>query len=158
MRLILLLFAIILNLTAIACSCNNDRPFLDVAPGARLVALVKVVQVPTSDRSNEMIVEIIEAFQGKEERKTISVYGDNGLLCRPYITAFKRGKYYVIGMIGANEEYGEKPAAYAVSICGEYWLKANKLTKRASGNVSNKTKRISFADVKKHLEPPSSQN
>ena len=43
-----------------------------------------------------MEVEITEVYKGTESRKNVTVWGDPGHLCRPYLSTFKEGEFYVI--------------------------------------------------------------
>jgi len=102
-----------------------------------------------------MEVEVIEIFKGKETRKTIIVWGDNGILCRPYLNRFQVGKYYVIAFSQAGDrtrENPEKETDYAISICGDYWLSADIKNKTASGAVTKGLMQISIADLRKRLK------
>ena len=49
----------------------------------------------------------------------IRVWGDDGALCRPYISAFPLGTRWIFALKRLRE-----PAAqdYAISICGDFWL------------------------------------
>jgi len=49
----------------------------------------------------------------------IRVWGDDGALCRPYVSAFPRGTRWIFALKRLRE-----PAAqdYAISICGDFWL------------------------------------
>ena len=60
-----------------------------------------------------MTVEIIKKYKGKETRKTIKIWGDNGAECRPYISNFK---------------IGDALPPFAPNILGEYKLQGEKST------------------------------
>lgn len=100
-----------------------------------------------------MEVEIIKTFKGSETRKSIVVWGDNGNLCRPYLSQFEIGKYYVIAFDkGSDGSQGyvhsdEKATDYSISNCGDFWLTANNETKTASGSVSSTLSSISFGNL-----------
>lgn len=146
-----------------ACDCNSQGKFLTVAPKSKFVALVKVNKYLTykdiydkpMPMSMEVEVEIIEIFKGTERRKTVTVWGDNGILCRPYLNRFAVGNYYVISFENtggrglASPE--EKPTDYAISICGDYWLEADIKSGMANGSVSKELSRISFVDLRRRL-------
>jgi hypothetical protein len=105
-------------------------------------------QVPMS-----MEVEIIKTFRGKETRKTVTVWGDNGALCRPYLNTFVINNYYIIAFdqgsdttdINANEN--ENKNDYSISNCGDYWLTADNEKKVATGAISEKQNEIGFGDL-----------
>lgn len=141
-----------------ACDCDSQGHFLTVAPKSKLVALVKVSryltfiniydeQIPLS-----MEIEIIKVYHGQETRKMITVWGDNGALCRPYLNIFKVDSNYIIAFeqgsnttINANKE--ENKTDYAISNCGDYWLKTDMNKRIAIGAVSENQSKIGFGDL-----------
>jgi hypothetical protein len=164
-RLVVILVFIILTVpqTIFACDCDSQGAFLTVAPKAEMVALVKINRYLTfkdiydNPTPMSMEVEIIDIYKGKETRKIITVWGDNGSLCRPYLSLFEIGKYYVIAFdkgsetteIGANQT--EKETDYSISNCGDYWLQVDTDKQLASGSVTDKQKEIKLNDLKMRL-------
>jgi hypothetical protein len=142
-----------------ACDCVSQGHFLTVAPKSKLVALVKVNRYLTfkniydKQTPMSMEVEIIKIFHGQETRKTVTVWGDNGALCRPYLNTFRINNYYIIAFeqgsditeINANKE--EKKTDYAISNCGDFWLTADYEKKVATGAVSKTQNKIGFGDL-----------
>lgn len=142
-----------------ACDCESQGHFLTVAPKSKLVALVKVNRYLTFKNIHDkptpmsMEVEIIKVFHGHETRKNVTVWGDNGALCRPYLNAFAINNYYIIAFeqdskiteINANKE--EKITDYAISNCGDYWLTADNEKKVAIGAVNESQNKIGFGDL-----------
>lgn len=147
-----------------ACDCGYEGPFLKMAKRTPLVALVKVKKYLTfkdidgSKTPMSMEVEIIEKYKGKENRKMITVWGDIGNLCRPYLSIFKEEKYYVIAFDKGNHNSGhrdEKDTDYSITACGCYWLTADVRKKEAAGDIdspSRKNKIIKLQTLKKRLE------
>lgn len=146
-----------------ACECVSKGPFLTVAPTADFVALVKVTRYLTfKDIYKEkmpmsMEVQVVSIYKGKETRKKVVVWGDNGILCRPYLSKFKLGNYYVIafhhgadGLNGRGHET-EKKTDYSISVCGDYWLEADRKTQTAKGAVTPTQNQITLAELKKKL-------
>lgn len=142
-----------------ACSCESEGPFLTVAQSGDLVALVRITkylsfreiqkqQIPMS-----MEAEIISIYKGTENRKTIKVWGDYGHLCRPYLSHFDSGSFYVISFFKGRD--GKKGFAhpdetsndYYISICGDYWLSAYPGTQTAAGSVSRILGSIRFGEL-----------
>ncbi len=160
---ILSLFLLVPAGRSFSCSCDPQGAFLDVAPRATFVALVKVKQYSSFREINNepipmsMDVEVIKVYKGKEERKTVKVWGDNGRLCRPYLSQFKPGQYYVIafskGMDGAEgyTHKNETPSDYAISICGDFWLDADIDKQMAKGKVSEKEQEIPLSKLESSL-------
>ena len=101
--------------SALACSCSWGGPFTKVALGTDLVVLVEV----RSYYRHSMDVRILEVLKGSEARRVVRVWGDDGALCRPYVSSFARGTRWILAL----KHLGE-PAAqdYVMSICGDFWL------------------------------------
>src|SRR5690606_38300435 len=99
-----ILFALKVN--ACQCECKGDCSFKVIANNQDFVALVKVISFDEYlDRNIDghegkmpccMTVEIIKKYKGLENRKTFKICGDNGALCRPYLSNFQIGSYYLI--------------------------------------------------------------
>ena len=160
---VLLLFTV----KARACSCNYGGPFLKVALGTPFIAVVKVTKYLTFKDIYEqktpmsMEVEVIEVYKGSESRKKITVWGDPGNLCRPYLSTFKEGQYYVIafspGRPGGHPD--EQATDYSISICGAYWLTVDFDKKTATGDIDSKDKKTQtcgLAALKSRFDPNSS--
>ena len=98
---------------ALACRCLWAGPFTKVALATELVVLADV----KSYERHGMDVVVIEVLKGKEDRRTIRVWGDDGALCRPYVSTFPRGSRWILAL-------QREPASgdYAISGCGAFWL------------------------------------
>jgi hypothetical protein len=125
--IVLLIFSLVKN--NYACSCEWFGPFLQVAKGADLVALVKIKSFSSYSRDipMSMDIEIIELIKGEDTRKTVKVWGDTGILCRPYLTIFQSDSIWVLSLFnsigeGQFRHPDEKEGDYNISGCGEYWL------------------------------------
>jgi hypothetical protein len=102
---------------ALACSCTWGGPFTNVALRSDLIVLAEV----RSYHRHSMDVTIVEVLKGSETRRTIRVWGDNGALCRPYVTAFPRGSRWIFALRALREPDARD---YVISICGDFWLEA----------------------------------
>jgi hypothetical protein len=98
---------------ALACRCVWAGPFTKVALATELVVLADV----RSYERHGMDVAVIEVLKGKEDRRTIRVWGDDGALCRPYVATFPRGTRWIFSL-------QREPVSgdYAISGCGAFWL------------------------------------
>ena len=167
LKLLLITLFLIFGQIIFACDCESKDKFLKVSPKKELVTLVKIIsytnfenlyeefEVPNNLTPMSMEVEIIEIFKGKEDQKTITIWGDNGILCRPYITEFKPNEYYLIALNKGleNSDFGqknEKKSDYYISNCGEYWLKANVQKNFATGYITNR--KLPFSKIRKRLK------
>ena len=149
--------------TILACDCDSQGAFLTVAPKTEMISLIKVIRYLTfkeiSDKPTpiSMEVEIVEIFKGQEKRKKITVWGDNGYLCRPYLNIFEIGKYYVIAfdrgsvMTDINSTQAEMKTDYFVSNCGDFWLCVDIDKQIATGAVTDKQNEIGLKDLKNRL-------
>jgi hypothetical protein len=160
----LLILASSLNVSQVfACSCNYAGSFVKMAARTSLVALVKVVKFTSTIKINtgketdmplSMEVEIIETYKGTESRKRITVWGDNGALCRPYLNNFSEGKYYLIAFSEAGHN-DEKKDDYSISVCGCYWLNVDFDKQTATGDIDSPDKRmdttLALAQVKNKI-------
>ena len=170
LKTILTIFILAIVQTILACDCDSKGAFLKVAPATKLVALVKVTKYLTFEDIYEvktpmsMEVEIIDIYKGEETRKTVIVWGDIGNLCRPYLSEFKEGQYYVIAFEGGSDgskgfaHSNEKTTDYAISNCGEYWLSVDLKKKVAIGSVADKQNEITLEKLKtilKDIKKPS---
>ena len=161
--LIFLIFILTATNHIFACDCECAGDFLTVAPESKLVALVKVNRYLTfKDIYNKptpmsMEVEIVEIFKGEETRKFVTVWGNNGGLCRPYLSRFNIDNYYVIAFkqgseTGFNANKDEKKTDYAISNCGRYWLTADNEKEIATDAVSKNQNTIDFGDLRKYFK------
>jgi hypothetical protein len=156
---------LLLTVKAWSCSCNYQGPFIQMAPATPLVALVKVTKYLTFQdiyavkTPMSMQVEIIDVYKGTENRKKVTVWGDPGNLCRPYLSAFKEGQYYVIAFSPGRTKGGHKnelATDYTISICGTYWLTVDFAQKTASGDIDSKDQQsqtMSLSALKSRLDP-----
>ena len=149
--ILLTVFIFTISKKTFACDCNSAGEFLKVAPTSDFVSLIKVTKYLTfkdiegTNIPMSMEVEIIDIYKGKETKKTIVVWGDNGMECRPYLSEFKIGEYYVIAFF-------KEKVDYYISICGDYWLQADIEKKIANGSVAEKQNHINLSDLKATLE------
>ncbi len=129
-----------------ACSCSSawNDTFLRTARSNEYVALVKVLSFDAFlndefKRGHEekipysMTVEVIRNYKGFTEGEKIIIYGDNGILCRPYLNVFELDAYYLIAPIQYEYE-GEQ--SFSFFICRTDYLKVNKSSNTVVGNYS----------------------
>ena len=157
-RIFILTFFIGFSLLKIfACDCGYHGSFLKMSKRTPLVALVKVTKYLTfkdiynSKTPMSMEVEIIDIYKGKELRKTITVWGDIGNLCRPYLSNFKEGQFYVIAFDNGNYSGGhpnEKDSDYSIFNCGCYWLTIDFSKMKAMGDIESENRTVTTIDLK----------
>jgi hypothetical protein len=121
---------LLLTPSAYACSCaDNNHSFIQNAEKAKLVIRGKVLEYHwyKGDKSETrpplaMTVAVKEVYAGATTSKTIMVWGDNGIICRPYVSQFPVGTEWVLAL---SPDSWSKKGELAISSCGEYSLKVN---------------------------------
>lgn len=161
MRHILLIIIILSSFDLSACSCS--RPWNDsfslTAERTEFVALVKVISfdeyldfdVIGNNKSMpySMTVEIIKKYKGSESRKRITILGDNGMLCRPYLDNFKINNYYLVAPNSLSNSLDTK---YEFYVCNTTFLEVDIESKIASGNYSMFRSEINLDTFENKLE------
>ena len=150
---------------AFACTCGSNKSFLRTISNAKVIALIKVNHFLNYDRIQDqdtplsMEVEIIEIYKGELISQKIEVWGDNGVLCRPYLdTVFEEGKYYIIGLYSALDgrkgyvHKDERTEDFAISSCGYYWLNVDLNDKMVYGIINSNKREMKFEKLMKKLK------
>ncbi|CAM3543336.1 hypothetical protein [Aequorivita lipolytica] len=165
-KTLVLLFILLISIKSFACSCEcgGDCSFSQISKGSEFVALVKVIEYSDfleekiSDYDGKMplsmTVEVIENYIGSEKRKTIKIWGDNGMLCRPYIANFKVGKYYLIApsIIETESKYSTGNINdYDLFSCWTDYLQVDFDKKIAYGEYSKEENQISLKDFEREI-------
>jgi hypothetical protein len=158
--IIILLIILPLN-GALACSCSfawNDS-FSRTAKHSEFVALAKVISYDEYlDRDIlghdgkmpfTMTVEIIKKYKGKEQRKRIRIQGDDGIMCRPYLSEFKINGHYLIAPIPLEDNPNTE---YEFFVCRTDYLEVDMDKNEAFGNYSFIRKRIDISTFENKLK------
>ena len=95
-----------------------------------------------------MTVEIIKKYKGKEQREKIKILGDNGILCRPYLSDFKINGYYLAAPIPIENKPNTE---YEFFACRTDYLKVDISKNRAYGKYSLIRRRISLSSFENKL-------
>lgn len=161
-QLVFILNCLIFSSNCLACFCAGSLEFSKIAPYSEFVALVKVTKYSkfiSYDIDNPlpiaMEVEVIDVYKGNEKRKTITVWGDKGNLCRPFIGWFKLDSLYVIAFEkgidafteNANVHQDERSTDYAISICEEYYMSVDQKNQVAISYPSTTKKNIPLNEI-----------
>src|SRR5436309_15002496 len=90
------LFIVLIAVTAkdiFACSCvPAANPFLKVAPKSMLVIRGRILRYAgDGEAKTEMDVEVLETLAGEAPKRVVSISGDTGNQCRPYVSSFPIG-------------------------------------------------------------------
>jgi len=156
MKLPLLILAMTFSMQSFPCDCGYNGPFLHVAKQTKLVVVIRVKNYfhpgELSHMPMAMRVEVLEVLKGKEERKSIIVWGDNGWLCRPYVSQFKKDSVYVLALNEENgkwEEEQENRKDYFVRSCGAFWLTADIVKRKVLGDINSTDKSSQSMTIEK---------
>jgi hypothetical protein len=144
-----------------ACSCSrswNDS-FGLTTEGSEFVALVKIISFDEYlDREimdyngrmpYSMTVEIIKKYRGVESRKRITILGDNGMLCRPYLADFEINGYY---LVSPNPLDNSANTEYDFFACRTEYLKVDIDSNMAYGKYSIIRNQIDLETFESKLE------
>ncbi|MGD8781391.1 MAG: T9SS type A sorting domain-containing protein [Ignavibacteria bacterium] len=124
---ILIFFALLFQQTY-ACDCIWGGPFLKLTGSPDLILQIKVMGHFNNNQgySAGMEARILHIYKGEKTREMISIWGDNGMLCRPYISSynFPVDSTFIISLYqsGGFGAEGESADDYYLSVCGEYYL------------------------------------
>ena len=138
----------------IACDCNYGGPFLKVARGAEVVVLVRIVKYKSLEKqgvaasASAMEATVLKTYKGKVIKSAITIWGDDGMQCRPYVSAFAIGKEYIMAL-NSTSEGSAKSTNYCISICGEYWLAFNENMQLVYGDIDSSIRLPSVITLQK---------
>ena len=113
-----LIILFLVSQAGFACDCDWIGDFFEASKKMDLVIKVQVIsKIADEEGFNEkMTVEIIDRFRGEETKNIITVWGDGGADCRPYIDYFDIGDICYLAL----SKYGQE---YEQINCGELFLK-----------------------------------
>jgi hypothetical protein len=139
------------------CDCSGDCSFSSVSTGG-FVALVKVIEYSEFLEFEDdeeltkmplaMKVEVIKKYKGEDTRKIIQIWGDDGMLCRPYTDNFKIGNHYLIApnKIRKDSENGKRND-YDLFVCETGFLDVDLKKKMVYGIYSKGINKISLNKI-----------
>ena len=139
------------------CNCLSHGSFLKVSKYTQLVIVGKVKAythfkyIQGQRTPVGMDVEIIDQLKGNYTAKTVRIWGDNGALCRPFLSSFPLNKTFVFALDPGNPQsgnIGEKKTDYFVSICGEFSCVADPKAKMIIYGNGQDREQISYEDLK----------
>ena len=117
---LLVAFNLLIPSFAGACSCVWKGPFLTAAQDASLVVIGKILRHHPG-KSPTMDVLVLETLKGGILDSGLTIQMGDGMYCRPTNDVFPPDTKWILAINGL----GAKPGSgWAISHCGEYWLKA----------------------------------
>ncbi len=149
---LILLLSISISISNLsACSCNWEGPFLVVSKDSPLVILCKITRHHPG-KSPAMTVLVEKTLKGGILDSALLVQMGDGMHCRPTLENFPPGSRWILALNGP----GSKPGiGYALSHCGEYWLKVenDEVIGSIDGNMSQ-IKKMPIDNFKKKFKYP----
>ena len=112
---------------------------------------IVVLAYKVMDMQHGMKIKVVEVIDGSEIRDTLTVWGDNGILCRIYTAAFAINDTLVFGLHNCDLLGGvtlEQTDHYQISVCGIYWLGYSKGV--VSGSIGNGVNSLSLNAFKQY--------
>jgi len=146
--------------TAYACNCaRSNSSFVQLTKRSELVIRGRVIEYHWNKDDKErksrplaMIVAVKEIYKGVTKLGKVTVWGDNGMQCRPYVTQFPIGTEWILAL---SKDSWTKKGELAISGCGEYWLQvkgSNVMGKVKDGSFKAKMNIMSLPDFRKLLK------
>lgn len=133
--IVLLIAAFLIKTSASACSCFGNNSYCEsLAPGWFGNPDATAMVVKLTDYHYGITVKVVQTFGGTSlPEDTLTVWGDNGALCRIYLNGITVGDTMIFGMNETdlmgntiwNSQYPpdlEEVGDYMVSVCGVYAL------------------------------------
>jgi len=121
-KLILLVVYLFLSEYAFTCSCINPPTYCETMQSESSDLLI--IGFKFMDIYHGMSIKIVQVLEGNETRDTITVWGDNGILCRHYSSLFAMNDTLIFALHNCDL-YGnsmEQLDHYQISSCGVYYL------------------------------------
>jgi hypothetical protein len=152
------LIPLLLPIPAQACSCIWAGPFLKVAPGTELIVRAKVLAYHGKSRDVDlaMDVQVLEVLKGTTPSRKIRIWGDDGVMCRPYVKNFPLQTEWVFAIRKLTGE-GSAAGDYFISVCGEYWARvenggvSGRLSAPDPPAVNDKPETMSLTELRARL-------
>lgn len=143
-----------------ACGCNVERPFLQTSINAKLIAVVEIQdyisynEMMGEEVAVSMSVKVKKVLKGVEYQSEITVWGNNGLMCSPYLDIFEPGTKWIMAFRDAPiEAYGNaKSAHYGLSNCGEHFMKVETSVVRGLIKNMERYQSMTIATLKANLD------
>jgi len=138
-----------------SCTCINPPTYCETMQSESSNLLI--VGYKINNFYHGMSIKIVQILEGSESRDTITVWGDNGMLCRHYSGNFSINDTIVFALhncdLNGNLLGGighEKIDHYQISNCGVYYLDYN--NGHVFGSIDNAVNSLSLIDFQQlHL-------
>lgn len=109
--------------SSLACSCAGSSPLIQIVEsgGADYLirARVEAYDDPGNIYAKSMTVSVLEEFHGSVEAESITVFGDGGMSCSPFVSNYAVGKEWLLPLFYSNEKFYISLCAPPVRVEGE---------------------------------------
>ena len=141
-KLIVIAFYLFINEVAFPCSCFHPPTYCETMQTESSDLLV--VGYKITDHFHGMSIKIIQVLDGIEIRDTITVWGDNGILCRHFTSIFGVNDTLVFALHNCDLSVSpiEQSDHYQISNCGVYYLNYN--NGQVIGSIDNGVNSLSI--------------
>jgi len=137
---------------SLACRCGWQGSFLSLANTAPVIVYAEVLEYTHDD--NAMQVRVHDPIKGKLTASRLTVWGDNGMMCRPPVRQFPVGSRWLFILNGDGSKPAKLgPAQYAISLCGSHWLAvhAGKVTGNIEGDSREQSQTMPLDTVLRRI-------
>ena len=143
-KLIVIVFYLFINEVAFPCSCFHPPTYCETMQTESSDLLV--VGYKITDVYHGMSIKIVQVLEGSETRDTITVWGDNGMLCRHHTSAFGVNDTLVFALHNCDLSVLnlEQSDHYQISNCGVYYL--NYDNGQVIGSIDNGVSALSISN------------
>ena len=135
----------------LGCSCAWEGPFLKVAPPSPLIVHARVLR-HHGGMQPIMDVLVLETLKGGLLDTGLQIQMGDGMHCRPGMQDFPAGTEWIFALNGPGAKPGQ---GWALSHCGEYWLRME--NGHAFGSIDGRQlekQEMSLADLRLRLHYP----
>ena len=124
-KLFVIVFYLVFTEVVFPCSCFHPPTYCETMQTESSDLLV--VGYKITDLYHGMSIKIAQVLDGVEIRDTITVWGDNGILCRHFTSIFAVNDTLVFALHNCDLSVStiEQSDHYQISNCGVYYLNYN---------------------------------
>lgn len=137
-----------------ACSCSWRGPFLSVFREAPLVVHGRVLRHHVGEHPS-MDVLVLETLAGGLLDSGMRIQMGDGMQCRPGVEGFPVGSEWILAINGPGSKAGKD---FALSHCGEYWLRVegDEVLGSVDG-IQGEMRRLSISGLRQLMRFPAFQ-
>ena len=137
-HIFLILILSLYSINSFSCSCDDMGGFAYSSQYSDAIGVFEFLENDSIgiygdiDAPFSKKVKLIKQIRGRNILDTITVFGDYGADCRPYISTFKNGEKWLLAL----NKLDTISNSYEISSCGTFYLKIQQ--KQIIGNILGK--------------------